>query len=116
MFDAPDAVFDEPRDGLAGISMRKNIRTPVAGCLHGSTDFGRGGLQRVDRVVIRHDAAATHDLDLRRAVLEVLAYSRQRGSDTVGEHGRIGRQIRVAARESGVRFMAHAPVSMTGSL
>ncbi len=116
MLDALHAVDYEAFDGLARVRVRQHVGAPVARRLHRGADLGGRGLQRVDRVEFRHDAAAAHDLDLRGAGLEVLARRHQGLVDAVRQDRAAVTEVRRPAFERRVGIVRRAEVTVARRL
>ena len=70
----------------------------------------------MNRIVVRHDAATAHDLDLRRAVAQVFSCRHQVLIDTINNHMTVGCRVRTAAHKRRVRLIAVALISMATGL
>ena len=66
------------------VGMDRDIGPPVGGRLDRGAQFGFGELQGFDRVVLRTDAAARHELDLAGAISQLLAGAQANFVGTVG--------------------------------
>ena len=67
--------------------MGADIRAPVLGRFHRGPQFGFGEGGRIKRSERRRDAAAGGQLDLRRALHELLAHAQAHLVRAVGDHG-----------------------------
>ena len=70
----------------------------------------------MDRIEFRHDAAATHDLDLRRPGLEVLPRRHQGLVDAVGQDRAAGLEVGRSADEGRVGIVRRPGVTVAGGL
>ena len=84
VFDALDAGGDRLPDRARRIGVYGHIGAPILGSLDRGTNLRFGVLGRFDRIVGRGDAAARHQLDLARAMPQLLSRAQ---ADLIGAVG-----------------------------
>ncbi len=108
---------DAPLDALRRVDVGADVGAPVTCGLDRGTYLILGILDRVERIVDRRYAAARHDLDLARALHQLLARAAQHLGAAVGDGGRsltLGEACRVPGHPR--QFAQEAEVAVPGSL
>ena len=87
VLDALDAGGDRPLDRSRRVGMGAEIRAPVFRGFDGGAQLGLGERGHVERAERGRHAAACRQLDLRRALHQLLAHAKAHFVRAVGNHG-----------------------------
>ena len=114
MFDALHAGGDRALDRDGRVRVHGDVGAPVLGGFNGGAQLGLGEGGRVERAVGRCHAAARRQLDLRRALHELLAHAHANFIRTVRDHGGSGQLpagLRCAERSRQFEWLAEVAVT-----